>query len=523
MSQIITDASESKVLDFGPPFNDEDADLILRSSDNKNFRVYRAIVCKASTILKERVSNLSSNDADDSGKAPSCGKSLPVLTIPADSDTLHSLLSTILPVQLYLSENFEKSAPVLSLAEKYQMKTSVGLIQKIVLASSPGVVQTMDPYEAYFLACRYGLSKVATLVASRTVSEPMTMEKCMVDSLRFVSASALNALWKYRSRSGMWGFQNTTHEIEHCFKEPYKPFHIQRAYGPPFDRSDADIVLRSSDMADFSVYKAVLSMASPVFDAMFTLPRPAGRNSVPIVDVTESSQTLSILLSTILPVPAISKLNIEEMFPVLAAAQKYEMTCASSWIRVLLRQDGNPITLINAFRVYGLASEWRLQDEGKTAASLTLRLPMTFEAIATSLPKISGAALYALWKYRKAYFQSAQSCFQDACKPSTSLSLSLCKLDACRNLNPKTKMPIWWTQFCEDYAGRFSDLTQPLPQWKELEAAFRGAMNASGHNNQYQCSACSRIDGRMITSVCSILTKELELAVKNVSIDFDAW
>ncbi|KAI0313313.1 hypothetical protein OF83DRAFT_1175806 [Amylostereum chailletii] len=537
MSAIFSDIPEPEVVDFGPPFDDEDADLILRSSDNIDFRVYRVVISKSSAALKEKIRNAERGTSDKAKGTPNGDRgSLPVVAMPANSDTLHSLLSTILPVPIYIPESLEGAAPVLSLAVKHEMNTSVDLIQKFILADSLGVVQTMDPYQAYFLACRYDLSKVAILAASRTVSQPMTVENCVSESLRFVSASALNALWSFHSQStsvtwwGPWRSiprRSANDVIAPCFAETVKPVVIPRAHGPPFDRSDADIILRSSDGVDFSIHKAILAMASPVFEGMFTLPRPTdydeGPNNVPILDVSESSKTLSILLSTILPVPApaFSRTNIEEIFPALAAAEKYEMTCASSWIRVLLRQHGDPVTLMNAFRAYGIASQCRLRNEGGTAAHLTLRLPMTFKYMTKDLHTISGAALCALWQYRKACFQSAQSCFQDACKPSTSLNTSLqsvCELGICIGLDPETKLPLWWNQFFENYVARFSDATQPLPQMNglELEGAFRGAI-PNGHANE--CGACKN----MITLVCSILTNELKMAVENVSIDFDAW
>ncbi|KAI0255963.1 hypothetical protein BJV78DRAFT_1113987, partial [Lactifluus subvellereus] len=44
----------------------------------------------------------------------------------------------------------------------------------------------------------------------------------------------------------------------------------------PFDDADADIILRSSDQVNFHVYKVILSVASPFFKDMFSLPQPVG-------------------------------------------------------------------------------------------------------------------------------------------------------------------------------------------------------------------------------------------------------
>ena len=42
----------------------------------------------------------------------------------------------------------------------------------------------------------------------------------------------------------------------------------------PFDRPDADVILRSCDHVDFRFHKSLLSLASPFFCNMFALPQP---------------------------------------------------------------------------------------------------------------------------------------------------------------------------------------------------------------------------------------------------------
>ncbi|ETW75378.1 hypothetical protein HETIRDRAFT_456000 [Heterobasidion irregulare TC 32-1] len=42
----------------------------------------------------------------------------------------------------------------------------------------------------------------------------------------------------------------------------------------PFDEPHADVILRSSDNTDFRVYENILSLASPFFRELFSLPQP---------------------------------------------------------------------------------------------------------------------------------------------------------------------------------------------------------------------------------------------------------
>ncbi|KAF7350681.1 BTB domain-containing protein [Mycena sanguinolenta] len=64
----------------------------------------------------------------------------------------------------------------------------------------------------------------------------------------------------------------------------------------PFDDTDADVILRSSDGVDFHVYRLVLSLASSVFKDMFGFPQPNSEATIPTVQVTESALILDMAL-----------------------------------------------------------------------------------------------------------------------------------------------------------------------------------------------------------------------------------
>ena len=42
----------------------------------------------------------------------------------------------------------------------------------------------------------------------------------------------------------------------------------------PFDKTNADIILRTSDLVDFHVFSQILIAASPFFEGMFDVPQP---------------------------------------------------------------------------------------------------------------------------------------------------------------------------------------------------------------------------------------------------------
>ena len=78
----------------------------------------------------------------------------------------------------------------------------------------------------------------------------------------------------------------------------------------PFDSSaKADIILRTSDLEDFYVIKSLLSLVSPVFDAMFSLcqeeivEKDNVMNGKPVVQIDEDSAALYNFLLLIYPWP----------------------------------------------------------------------------------------------------------------------------------------------------------------------------------------------------------------------------
>ena len=113
------------------------------------------------------------------------------------------------------------------------------------------------------------------------------------------------------------------------------------AFGPPFDHDDADIILRSSDQVDFHVHKIILSLSSPFFKTMFSLPQAnesVSEKPHPIVvDMSEDRTTIEALLTFIYPPAVVSDApefdSLDKIMNALEAAKKYEMAVASERLK----------------------------------------------------------------------------------------------------------------------------------------------------------------------------------------------
>jgi hypothetical protein len=106
------------------------------------------------------------------------------------------------------------------------------------------------------------------------------------------------------------------------------------------DIPDANIILRSSDQANFHVHKSVLVISSPLFKDIFSLPQPPSNELVdglPVIQLSESSGLLNCLISLLYPMSPVIPDSYEKVFALLSACQKYEMESIQSNIRAAIK------------------------------------------------------------------------------------------------------------------------------------------------------------------------------------------
>ncbi|KAL6302625.1 hypothetical protein BKA93DRAFT_736598, partial [Sparassis latifolia] len=141
----------------------------------------------------------------------------------------------------------------------------------------------------------------------------------------------------------------------------------------PFDKPSASIILRTSDNVDFHAHKEVLSLASSVFEDMFAVPQPSvvapedvhAETGLPVISVTETSQTLDTLLRLCYPMDDPVLDNVDDAWEVLEAARKYQMDDA---IGTKLKTALVVFVSKSPIRVYAIACIFHLESEARAAA-----------------------------------------------------------------------------------------------------------------------------------------------------------
>jgi len=162
-----------------------------------------------------------------------------------------------------------------------------------------------------------------------------------------------------------------------------------------FDVPDTDAILRSSDGKEFRVHRLILSLTSPVFLGMFSLPRPTDPPShIPSADLPESSDVLQPFIQYLYPrfPPKIS--DISMWAALYTIADKY----VAEVVMGPLRDTLIPRFLeTSPMRVYALASHWGFEEEAKIASRRTLTLDISKEFPEEDARLMGGVACQKLY------------------------------------------------------------------------------------------------------------------------------
>ena len=133
-----------------------------------------------------------------------------------------------------------------------------------------------------------------------------------------------------------------------------------------FCADDADVVIVAGSR-NFRAHKFILSLVSPIFKDMFTVPQPPIDTSgtLPHVDVDESAETWENILRTIYPMPRPIIDDLKDLESLLLTAKKYEMQAIIDIHKTGLEK---PAFIQEPLRLYAAACACGLEDQAKYVA-----------------------------------------------------------------------------------------------------------------------------------------------------------
>ena len=274
---------------------------------------------------------------------------------------------------------------------------------------------------------------------------------------------------------------------------------------------DADVVLRSRDSQTFRVLKLYIIKSSSVLakllqDASDSAGDANSQTPLHEVQLSESSTTLTNLLSFVFPIIPVLPSTLEERMELLSVAQKYEMSSVLSHIRgSLSRQDPPFINPENAFLAYSLAQEYRLREEAAEAARLTLKVTLAIETLEEKLANMPGAYLYELWKYH----QRVQAELRSDLPPSG--ARSALKGFKCSQYASTTGDPYW----IELYIWSIIEKTS---RFDPIEFQMALARHTAGTGGSTQCGSCINIPVKAMRSFWTALSAAVNSCMEEVSI-----
>ena len=146
-----------------------EADIVIRSSDNTNFLVHKAILASSSSVFGDMFSLPQSPNSETID-------GLPVVDISEDAELVRSLITILYPIPSEIPGSYDRILALLAAAQKYDMDAVQASIRGEVARRKLPVLNGKQAFRAYAIAGSSRLIPEMNLTASLTLGYPMTFE-----------------------------------------------------------------------------------------------------------------------------------------------------------------------------------------------------------------------------------------------------------------------------------------------------------------------------------------------------------
>jgi BTB/POZ domain-containing protein len=173
-------------------FDVHDANFILRSSDNVDFRVHKSVLAIVSPFFRDLLS-LPQPPYSESVDG------LSMVQLSEDSELLTSLVSMLYPVRPVIPKSYDKVYHLLVACQKYDMVSVQSSIRAEVNRGEFPAPKGAEAFPAYAMASSRGLIPEMEDAARKTLDYPLTFE-ILGEELRLFEGWALRDLASFRKR-----------------------------------------------------------------------------------------------------------------------------------------------------------------------------------------------------------------------------------------------------------------------------------------------------------------------------------
>ena len=380
-------ASEETIDKISPyPYNRDDADVTLRSSDHTLFEVHRIILIIASPVFADMFSL-------PQPIAQSATRERPVVNLTEDEKTLRTLLDTCYPVTVADLSDLDVVHSTLEAAIKYDIPKSISLVRHALRRFI-----SKEPLRVYAIACKLDLEIIAEAAAAQELVV-CSRKQGYVKELDETPAGCYHRLLQYCKKRDGWETLTfcTSRHVSDCAeqKDDTSKQRTSVSSNPPdlaiatapFDSPAASAEIISSDGVRFFVDRSFVAIASPPLadrlgpavtegfpshlDAS-SLPGSPDATSSPrlSVSIEEDSKLLDVLLRPCHPryLPEVPE-DLTVVARLSEAARKYQMGKVIQflhlhWVRYVP---------LDPFRAFVLAASYGWTTQARFAASILLR------------------------------------------------------------------------------------------------------------------------------------------------------
>ena len=169
-----------------------DANIIIRSSDQINFRVHKSVLALSSPFFKDLLSLPQPRDEE-------VVDGLQVVQLSEDADLLHSLISFFYPVSHVMPQagSYERVFALLAACQKYDMIPVQSYIRAEIKRGTFPSPAEAEAFSAYAIASSMHLVPEMENAARLTLGQSMTFQS-LGEGLRSFKGRALCDLVRYR-------------------------------------------------------------------------------------------------------------------------------------------------------------------------------------------------------------------------------------------------------------------------------------------------------------------------------------